>query len=89
MSSDTPIYDQVADGAQPEQLSQSQLDALDASFVEPHPADFNPDLVPEGPASDYFYDGRTGRGLTNAEWDEQCERAKLDPVLDALLHGKA
>jgi hypothetical protein len=42
---------------------------------ESDPPEFDPAKVPAGPLGDLFYDGRTGRGLTNAEWDEQ--RARL------------
>lgn len=39
------------------------------------PPDFDREKVPAGALGDLFFDGRTGRGLTNAEWDEQ--RARL------------
>jgi hypothetical protein len=41
---------------------------------EPDPPEFKPELVPSGALGDMFYDGRTGRGLTNEEWDEQRRR---------------
>jgi len=44
---------------------------------EQDPEDFDPTKVPYGPAADLFYSGRTGRGLTNEEWDEQRRRLRL------------
>ena len=35
---------------------------------------FDPALVPDGPLGELFRDGRTGRGLSDAEWDEQAAR---------------
>lgn len=35
---------------------------------------FDSSKVPEGPAGDLFYDGRTGEGLTDEEYDEQKRR---------------
>ncbi|MET0911415.1 MAG: hypothetical protein ABWZ99_18265 [Ilumatobacteraceae bacterium] len=52
------------------------------------PPDFDRSKVPDGPAADYFFDGRTGRGLTDHEWDEQSRRAEKDPHLWAILHGR-
>lgn len=43
---------------------------------EPDPAGFDRSLVPDGPLGDLFFDGRTGRGLTDAEWDEQRRRLR-------------
>lgn len=42
--------------------------------TEADPPEFRRELVPEGPAADMFFDGRTGRGLTNAEYDETKRR---------------
>lgn len=36
---------------------------------------FDETKVPDGPLRDWFYDGRTGEGLTDEEWDEQKRRA--------------
>lgn len=41
---------------------------------EADPPEFDRSKVPDGPLGDYFFDGRTGRGLTNAEWDESLPR---------------
>jgi len=41
---------------------------------EPDPPEFDRSKVPEGPAADWFFDGRTGRGLTNEEYDEVVRR---------------
>lgn len=43
---------------------------------EPDPPEFERAKVPEGPLGDLFFDGRTGRGLTNDEWDEQRRRLR-------------
>lgn len=37
---------------------------------------FDASLVPDGPLRDLFYDGRTGAGISNAEWDEQASRLR-------------
>ena len=42
--------------------------------LELDPPEFNRMLVPDGPTGDLFFDARTGRGLTNAEYDEQKAR---------------
>ena len=41
---------------------------------EPDPPEFDRSRVPEGPAGELFFDGRTGRGLTNDEYDETVRR---------------
>lgn len=35
------------------------------------PPEFDRAKVPAGPVGDLFFDGRTGRGLTDAEYDKQ------------------
>lgn len=57
-------------------------------LTEEDPPEFDRSKVPDGPAGDYFYDGRTGRGLTNEEWDELSRRAEADPDLWEALHGR-
>lgn len=47
------------------------------------PPEFDRSKVPTGPLGDLFFDGRTGRGLTNAEYDEQLARFRAhgeDPL---------
>lgn len=35
---------------------------------------FDASKVPDGPAADLFYDGKTGEGITDAEYDEMKRR---------------
>lgn len=41
---------------------------------ESDPPEFDRSKVPDGPVGDLFFDGRTGRGLTNEEYDIQLAR---------------
>lgn len=42
---------------------------------EPDPPEFRRDLVPYGsPWADVFFDGRSGRGLTDEEYNETARR---------------
>jgi hypothetical protein len=41
---------------------------------EPDPPEFDRSKVPDGPVGDLLIDGRSGRGLTDAEYDEQLAR---------------
>lgn len=50
------------------------FDSMDQQ--ESDPPEFDRTKVPAGPTSDLFFDGRTGRGLTNEEWDEQRRRLR-------------
>lgn len=43
---------------------------------EPDPPEFDRSKVPDGPLADLFFDGRSGRGLTDAEYDEQKRRMR-------------
>lgn len=38
------------------------------------PPEFDRSLVPDSPFAELFYDGRDGRGLTDAEYDETVAR---------------
>jgi hypothetical protein len=35
---------------------------------------FDPQKVPEGPAADLFYSGKTGKPITDEQWDIQKAR---------------
>jgi hypothetical protein len=37
---------------------------------------FDPAKVPDGPLADLFYDGKTGEGISDEEWDTQRDRAR-------------
>ena len=57
---------------------------------EVDPPEFDRSLVPDDPRADLFFDGRTGRGLTNEEWDEQRARLREhgdDPFEEAPHAG--
>lgn len=45
-----------------------------ARMYDLDPPGFLRSKVPDGPIGELFFDGRTGRGLTNAEYDEQKRR---------------
>ena len=83
---DTPIYDGINAASRPEQpprqLTPDELAALDRH--EPDPPEFDRSLVPDSPYRDHFFSGRTGRGLTDEEWDEQLRR---DPALAEVLRS--
>ena len=42
--------------------------------AEPDPPEFDRARVPDGPWGEWFFDGRTGRGLTDDEYDEMKRR---------------
>lgn len=41
------------------------------------PPEFDRTRVPDGAYAEFFYDGRTGRGLTNVEYDETIARLRV------------
>lgn len=47
---------------------------LDEDEHEPDPPEFDRAKMPDGPGAELLLDGRTGRGLTNAEYDELVRR---------------
>ena len=52
------------------------MNAREEDRREPDGEGFDRSKVPDGPLADYFYDGRTGRGISNEEWDEQRRRLR-------------
>lgn len=56
------------------QVSDEELATLDEH--EDDPPEFDRSLVPDGPVGDYFFSGRTGRGLTNEEYDTLRDRMR-------------
>lgn len=77
----------------PRQLSDDELADLDEH--EDDPPEFDRSRVPTDERAEYFFDARTGRGLTNEEYDEQIRRIELlsdpadGPTLADFIRGKA
>lgn len=45
-----------------------------ANPAEPHGEGFDESKVPDGPAGDWFFSGRTGAGLSNDQFDTMKQR---------------